>query len=87
MKCLRLLDCFALTCDGRSVSVPGSAQRLLAYLALHPYPLRRAHVAGSLWLDSPEERAHASLRSALWRVQQAAADVIEVRGAQLALAP
>jgi len=54
MNYLRLLDCFALTCDGRSISVPGSAQRLLAYLALHSYPLRRAH---------------ASLRSALWRVQ------------------
>ena len=39
MKYLRLLDCFALTCDGRSIPVPGSAQRLLAYLALHPHPL------------------------------------------------
>ena len=84
---LRLLDCFALTCDGRSISVPPSAQRVLAFLALHPHPLRRAHVAGSLWLDSPEERAHASLRSALWRLQQHGADVIEVRDAQLALAP
>ena len=84
---LRLLDCFALTCDGRPVSVPHSAQRLLAFLALHPHPLRRAQVAGSLWLDSPEERAHASLRSALWRVQQAGANVIEVRDAQLSLAP
>jgi DNA-binding SARP family transcriptional activator len=84
---LRLLDCFALTCDGSGIPVPRSAQRLLAFLALHPHPLRRAHVAGSLWLDSPEERAHASLRSALWRLQQAGADVVEVRDAQLALAP
>lgn len=84
---LQLLDCFALSCDGRHISVPRSAQRVLAFLALHPHPLRRAHVAGSLWLDSPEERAHASLRSALWRLQQAGGDVIEVRGAQLGLAP
>jgi DNA-binding SARP family transcriptional activator len=84
---LRLLDCFSLTCDGRQIAVPRSAQRLLAFLAVHPYPLRRAHVAGSLWLDSPEERAHASLRSALWRLQAAGADVIEVREAQLGLAP
>jgi DNA-binding SARP family transcriptional activator len=84
---LRLLDCFVLTCDGRHIAVPRSAQRLLAFLALHPHPLRRAHVAGSLWLDSPEERAYASLRSALWRLQAAGADVIEVREGQLGLAP
>ena len=84
---LQLLDCFALTCDGRHISVPRSAQRLLAFLALHLQPLRRAHVAASLWLDSPEERAFASLRSALWRLQQAGGDVIDVRGVQLALAP
>ena len=84
---LRLLDCFSLTCEGRQIAVPRSAQRLLAFLALHPHPLRRAHVAGSLWLDSPEERAYASLRSALWRLQAAGADVIEVRDAQLGLAP
>jgi DNA-binding SARP family transcriptional activator len=84
---LRLLDCFSLTCDGRQIAVPRSAQRLLAFLALHPHPLRRAHVAGSLWLDSPEERAYASLRSALWRLQAAGADVVEVRNAHLRLAP
>src|SRR4051794_41799674 len=80
---LRLLDCFSLTCDGREIAVPRSAQRLLAFLALHPYPLRRAHVACSLWLDSPEERAHASLRPALWRPQAAGAPVLEGGGAPL----
>jgi DNA-binding SARP family transcriptional activator len=84
---LQLLDGFSLACDGRRVAAPRSAQRLLAFLALHPHPLRRSHVAGSLWLDSPEERAHASLRSALWRLQAAGADVIEVRDAELRLAP
>jgi DNA-binding SARP family transcriptional activator len=83
---LRLLDGFSLTCDGTPIAVPRSAQRLLAFLALHPHPLRRAHVAGSLWLDSPEERAYASLRSALWRLQAAGADVVELRDAQLGLA-
>ena len=84
---LRLLDCFSLTCDGRHISVPRSAQRLLAFLALHEHPVRRSHVAGCLWLDSPEERAYASLRSALWRLQAAGAEVIEVRDAQLRLVP
>jgi DNA-binding SARP family transcriptional activator len=84
---LQLLDCFSLTCDGRHVAVPRSAQRLLAFLALHPHPVRRAHVAGCLWLDSSEERAYASLRSALWRLQAAGADLIEVHDAQIGLAP
>ena len=60
---------------------------MLAFLALHPHALRRVHVAGSLWLDSPEERASASLRSALWRLQQAGGDVVEANGALLGLAP
>ena len=64
-----------------------SAQRVLAFLALHPHALRRAHVAGSLWLDRPEERAFANLRSALWRLQQAGGDVVEANGALLGLAP
>jgi DNA-binding SARP family transcriptional activator len=84
---LQLLHCFHLAVAGRSVAVPMSAQRLLAFLALHPHALRRVHVAGSLWLDSPEDRAFASLRSALWRLQRAGADVIETRGPLLALAP
>jgi DNA-binding SARP family transcriptional activator len=84
---LRLLDCFQLACDGRQVALPMSAQRLLAYLALHPHPLRRVHVAGALWLDSPEERAFASLRSALWRLQQAGGELVQTRDSQLGLHP
>jgi DNA-binding SARP family transcriptional activator len=30
--------------------------------------VRRSTVSGTLWLDSPEDRASASLRSALWRI-------------------
>jgi DNA-binding SARP family transcriptional activator len=84
---LQLLHCFHLAVAGRTVALPMSAQRVLAFLALHPHALRRVHVAGSLWLDSPEERAFASLRSALWRLQQAGGDVVEANGALLGLAP
>ncbi len=84
---LQLLHCFHLAVAGRTVALPMSAQRVLAFLALHPHALRRVHVAGSLWLDSPEERASASLRSALWRLQQAGGDVVEANGALLGLAP
>ena len=67
---LSLLDAFDLTCDGEHVALQQSAQRLLAFVALHPRPLQRAYVAGALWPDLPEERAQGSLRSALWRVRR-----------------
>jgi len=57
---LSLLDAFELRCDGEPVSLPPSAQRLLALLALHDRPLLRPYVAGTLWLDTPDERASAS---------------------------
>ncbi|MGH8932085.1 MAG: AfsR/SARP family transcriptional regulator [Egibacteraceae bacterium] len=63
-----LLEGFELTCDGQRVSLPLSAQRVLAFLALHGRPLLRAFVAGSLWADTTERRAGANLRSALWRL-------------------
>lgn len=65
---LALLEGFAVERDGVSLDLPPSAQRVLAFVALHTRPLQRAYVAGSLWADSSEERAHACLRSALWRL-------------------
>jgi DNA-binding SARP family transcriptional activator len=50
--------------------VQRSGQRLLALLALQGRPLERLWVAGTLWMDASEERAGASLRSALWRLPQ-----------------
>lgn len=48
----------------------GSA-RLIAFLALHPQGLRRDLVAGALWPEVSESRAHACLRSALARLGDA----------------
>jgi DNA-binding SARP family transcriptional activator len=59
---------FALQHDGAALALPLSAQRLLAFLALHDRPLLRPFVAGCLWTDASESRAAASLRSALWRL-------------------
>ena len=84
---LQLLDGFQLVCDGEPVPLPWSAQRLLAFLALHPHPLRRVHVAGVLWLDSPEERGFANLRSALWRLHQTGHRLVEADGGRLGLEP
>jgi len=83
---LWLLESFQLECNGEAVDIPVSAQRLVAFLAVHQRPLLRTYVAGSLWLDSSEERAHANLRSALWRLRQGG-HVVECRGPHLRLAP
>ena len=82
---LRLLHAFALECDGVTVQLPASAQRVLAFLALHEHPVRRSYVAGSLWLDSPEERAYANLRSALWRLRRLGSRLVEADGTALSL--
>jgi DNA-binding SARP family transcriptional activator len=65
-----LMRAFNLRSGGAPVELPHSAQRLLAFLALHDRPLLRPYVAGCLWTDAPERRAAASLRSALWRLRE-----------------
>ena len=74
---LTLMNGFELTCDGERVCVPHNSQRLIAYLALRDRPLLRVHVAGTLWIDSSEERSCANLRSALWRLRSQARSVVQ----------
>jgi DNA-binding SARP family transcriptional activator len=82
---LSLLDGFELTHEGRRVALPPSTQRLVAFLALQPRPMRRLFVAGRLYVDASEERAFASLRSALWRLRPAGRGVVETSASHLAL--
>ncbi len=82
---LRLMNAFELECDGALLHLPASAQRVLAFVALHNRPLRRSYVAGSLWLDSPEDKAYANLRSALWRLHRHGRRLVETHGAELTL--
>jgi DNA-binding SARP family transcriptional activator len=82
---LTLLDSFELVCDGARVTLPMSAQRVLAFVALHEHAMRRPYVAGSLWLDSPEENAYANLRSALWRLHHSGHCLVETSRHQLSL--
>lgn len=83
---VELLGGFDVSRDGQRIPLPLSAQRVLALLALHDRPLLRAFVAGVLWLDSPEERAAASLRSVLWRLQLPGRDLVEAGRAHVGLA-
>lgn len=65
---MTLLGTFGIQCQGESISIPRSAQRLVAFLALHDHHLARPFVAGALWPDTSEDRSAADLRSALWRL-------------------
>lgn len=84
---LTLLGGFELRSDGEHVALSTSAQRLLAFVALRERPLQRSYVAGSLWLDSAEERAAANLRSALWRLHGCGIQLVHCMGPQLSLDP
>jgi DNA-binding SARP family transcriptional activator len=84
---LSLLAGFALDVDGQPVRLPLSAQRVVAFVALHERPLQRVFVAGNLWLDASEERANASLRTALWRLRQPGCTLVEATTTHVALAP
>ena len=83
---LALLRGFELSADGRVVVVPQNAERLLTFLALTGGTLRREYVAGSLWPESAESNAAASLRTAVWRIQQSAGHVIDADRTRLHLA-
>jgi DNA-binding SARP family transcriptional activator len=83
---LTLLNAFELRCDGETVTLPLSAQRLLAFVALHEHPLQRVYVAGTLWIDANDERAGASLRSSLWRLNRPGHLLVEATGTHLSLA-
>jgi DNA-binding SARP family transcriptional activator len=82
---VRLLGGFEFRRGDEAVPLPLSVQRVVAFLALHEGPLQRVHVAGALWIDSTEEHANASLRTALWRVQQVRPTLVSRTSTHLAL--
>jgi DNA-binding SARP family transcriptional activator len=77
---LRLLGGFSLVVDGNEVNLPLAAERLVAFLALSKRSLRRHQLASMLWMDAPEDRALANVRSALWRLRQLPRDVVVTAG-------
>lgn len=83
---ITLLGGFRLEADGEPLPVPTSAQRLVSLLALRGR-CGRSRLAGSLWPDSPEARALATLRTAIWRVNQVAPSLIRSSGDSVALDP
>jgi DNA-binding SARP family transcriptional activator len=84
---LRLLGGFGLTIGGESLEMTPAAQRLLAFIALTPRGAERSYTAFQLWPEHEERRAKANLRSALWRLGKAPADLITASKTRLRLAP
>lgn len=78
---------FELACAGRVAPRPLSAQRLVALLALQDRPVQRVYIAGKLWPDSSEERALASLRSAIWRANRRGIALVRTLDSRVALSP
>jgi DNA-binding SARP family transcriptional activator len=83
---LSLLGSFDLQVNGSSVAVTPNGQRVLAFLALQGPALLRSYVAGSLWLDSSDDHAAGSLRSALWRLNRRGQRLVETADERLRLA-
>jgi DNA-binding SARP family transcriptional activator len=82
---LCLLGGFSLMVGDDMVSLSPHLQRLLALLSLSEASLARRYVGGALWGDSTEQRAHGSLRSALWKLRDSSLDVIELVGDSMRL--
>ncbi|MEU8567423.1 BTAD domain-containing putative transcriptional regulator [Streptomyces pathocidini] len=73
---LRLLGQFRLEYQGAAVDVCVNGQRLLAFLALRRRASRTV-LAGALWPEVTEGRAHGSLRTTLWRLPCGKQEIIE----------
>lgn len=68
---LQLLGGFSVTDRNGPIELPASVTRLVAFLAIQGRASERIYTASCLWMDKPESRAQANLRSCLWRLRQA----------------
>ena len=84
---LALLRAFELRREGQCVDLPMSTQRLVAFLAVRSCPVHRLHVAGTLWMDTCEERSGANLRTAIWRLRRADSELVETTATHVRLGP
>jgi DNA-binding SARP family transcriptional activator len=84
---LSLIGGFELVQNGHVVDVPHVGRRLLVFLALQERPAPRSMVAGTLWPDTTDTRAGASLRSTLWRLSQLDGRLVDTGTQRLALGP
>jgi DNA-binding SARP family transcriptional activator len=81
-----LLGGFGLSPGVGSVLLAPGLQRLLAFLALAGRAVRRDLVAGTLWPEVSEQRAHVCLRAALARLGRRSPGVLRADALDVALA-
>ena len=83
---LSLLGGFVFSVGGDALlGISGGSQRLLAFLALRDRAVTRQQVAGTLWPESTDEHAGASLRSAVSRLDLRARKLVKVTALDLGL--
>ena len=83
---LSLLGGFLFSVGGDALlGISAGSQRLLAFLALRDRVVTRHHVAGTLWPESTDEHAGASLRSAVSRLDGPARQAVTVTAVDLGL--
>jgi DNA-binding SARP family transcriptional activator len=83
---LSVLGSFQFRAGDESPALPSGSQRLLALLALRDRSATRLMIAGTLWPESTEQHASASLRSALTRLRGEARNAVDVADLDLNLA-
>jgi len=75
---LSLIGGFQLVGGDVPVALGGASQRLIGFVALQERPISRAATAYALWPEASEAQAHASLRSAIWRMNGLAREAMRI---------
>jgi DNA-binding SARP family transcriptional activator len=78
---------FRLRVAGHTFNLPHSVEKVVAFLALAGRPVSRARLAGTLWPDTRDLLAAKSLRTALWRLHRAGAEVVSTYEDRVELVP
>jgi DNA-binding SARP family transcriptional activator len=82
---LNVLGGFRLLIDGEPVHVGSTGQRLLAVVACRGRQATRSQIAHALWPDTTSARAHANLRTALYRLYRRAPGTIHATATHVQL--
>jgi DNA-binding SARP family transcriptional activator len=82
---IRLLGEFSVRRGDTLVILPPSTRRLVALLAVERRIWSRARLCNLLWPDHEELRAHANLRTVLWRLRQSAPSLVEASASGVCL--
>src|SRR5262249_35095311 len=83
---IELLDGFACYAQGAAVDLAPSAQRLLAFVAVHGGRVGRGIVISALWPDRDDKRGSGNLRSVIWRLPEPVRSSVCLHNGEVSLA-